>query len=101
LADRLAQLTLDDFAAHRNETFRVSSGGATHELLLIEANALGAGSGGPAGRAPFSLVFRGPRDAALAQQVHPLEHADLGVLEVFLVPIGPDAEGPRYEVVFG
>lgn len=101
MRDGLAGLTLDDFAARCNETFRVSSEGATHELRLIEANALGAGSGAPAGRAPFSLVFRGPRGAALAQQIHPLAHAELGVLEVFLVPIGPDAEGPRYEAVFG
>ena len=101
MGDRLAQLTLADFAAHQNETFQVSSEGATHELRLIEANALGAGSGAPAGRAPFALVFRGPRDAALAQQIHPLEHAELGVLELFLVPIGPDALGLRYEAIFG
>jgi hypothetical protein len=101
VSDLLARLSLDDFAARCNETFRVSSEGATQELRLIEANALGAGSGAPAGRAPFSLVFRGPREAALAQQIHPLEHAELGVLELFLVPIGPDALGLRYEATFG
>ena len=94
-------MTLDDFAGHRNETFRVSHAGSTLELLLIEANALAAATAAPQGRAPFSLVFRGPRDVSLEQRIHRLEHAELGVLELFLVPIGPDALGLRYEAVFG
>ena len=101
MADRLAQLTLDDFVVHRNETFQVSGGDAALAVLLIEANALGAASAGPSGRAPFSLVFRGPRDVSLEQRIHRLEHAELGVLELFLVPIGPDALGLRYEAIFG
>jgi hypothetical protein len=101
LRDRLGQLARSDFAAHLNEPFQVRIAGATHELLLVEANALAAEGAPPALRAPFSLVFRGPRSAALAQQIHRLEHPALGVLELFLVPIAPDAAGPRYEAIFG
>jgi len=36
----------------------------------------------------------------LAQLVHRLEHADLGDLEMFLGPIGTDAEATIYEAVF-
>ena len=79
----------------------MSGDGATHDLLLIEAHALGAGSAGSTGRAPFSLVFRAPRDVSLEQRIHRLEHGELGVLELFLVPIGPDAVGLRYEAIFG
>jgi hypothetical protein len=50
----------------------------------------------PGGRAPFSLVFRGGPTPPLPQRIHRVEHAELGALEIFLVPVGPD----RYEAVF-
>ena len=36
----------------------------------------------------------------MPQQIVPLEHAALGKLEIFLVPVGLDPEGYRYEAVF-
>lgn len=48
----------------------------------------------------FSIVFRGPRQAYLQQAMYPLEHAKLGRLELFLVPIGPDEQGMCYQAVF-
>jgi hypothetical protein len=36
----------------------------------------------------------------LAQVVHRLEHTDMGDLEMFLGPIGTDAEATIYEAVF-
>jgi hypothetical protein len=60
-----------------------------------------AGSTPPEGqRTPFSLVFRGAPNAVLAQAIYRLEHAALGSFEPFLVTIGPDALGMRYEAVF-
>jgi hypothetical protein len=29
-----------------------------------------------------------------------MEHAAIGTFELFLVPIGPDREGMRYEAIF-
>ena len=56
---------------------------------------------GPAGRRePFNLLFRGPRSPYARQGTHRLEHDRLGTLEIFLVPLGPDATGMRYEAVF-
>ena len=51
-------------------------------------------------RRQFSLLFRGPVDPFLSQGTYRLDHAELGALDIFLVPIGPDAEGMRYEAVF-
>ena len=45
---------------------------------------------------PFSLVFKGDRDLTLAQQIYEIRHAQLGSLELFLVPIGVG----EYEAVF-
>jgi hypothetical protein len=68
------------------------------EVVLVQATALAHGEGRP--RTPFSLVFRGPLRPVLPQQIYRLEHAELGALDIFLVPIGPDAQGMRYEAVF-
>jgi hypothetical protein len=50
----------------------------------------------PNGRAPFSLVFQGDPELTLPQRIYRVEHAQLGALDIFLVPI---ARG-RYEAVF-
>jgi hypothetical protein len=49
---------------------------------------------------PFSLVLRGPREPALPQATYALRHPRLGTIELFLVPIGQDAQGLRYEALF-
>jgi hypothetical protein len=51
-------------------------------------------------REPFSLVFAGPAAPVLPQSIYRLENDDLGALEIFLVPIGRDAGGTRYEAAF-
>jgi hypothetical protein len=51
-------------------------------------------------REPFSLLFRGPREFVLPQRIYPLEQDTLGRVEIFLVPIGPDEIGQRYEAIF-
>ena len=68
------------------------------DVVLVQATALAHGEGRP--RTPFSLVFRGPLRPVMPQQIYRIEHAELGALDIFLVPIGPDAHGMRYEAVF-
>jgi hypothetical protein len=48
----------------------------------------------------FSIYFRGPSGAFLAQGIHKLKHEKLGELGIFLVPIGQDQDGFQYEAVF-
>jgi hypothetical protein len=68
------------------------------DLVLVEANALAHGDGRP--RTPFSLVFRGPASPVMPQRIYRLEHEALGILDLFLVPVGRDAQGVRYEAIF-
>jgi hypothetical protein len=49
---------------------------------------------------PFSLAFLGPLAPVLPQRTWTLEHATLGALEIFLVPLGPRDGRMRYEAVF-
>jgi hypothetical protein len=97
------RLTHECFAPHIGETYRALPG-STEELglVLIEANKLPV-RGGPrpeGSREPFSLLFRGPREPWLRQGQYPIQHPSLGTPEMFLVPVGPDAEGMRYEAIF-
>jgi hypothetical protein len=66
---------------------------------LIEVSELG----GPAfeKRSPFSIVLRTQQqDQYLIQAIYRVEHAAMGSLDLFLVPLGPDKNGMRYEAVF-
>jgi hypothetical protein len=78
------------------------------EVELVEVSAPGSGSSElqaetqPSGeREPFSLVFRAPVHAPREQGTYRIEHPELGAFDLFLVPIGADAEGVRLEAVFG
>ncbi len=94
----LERLRVEDFAARVGETFRLAPGeGASLELELTEAR---GERGGSERRQPFSLLFRGPAEPVLVQRIWRLEHSELGALEIFLVPIGGDDKGMRYEAVF-
>ena len=90
----LESLTADSFRPRLREHFKLQLDDGRLDLELVEVAEFDAG--GRAGRAPFSIVFRGPADPALAQGIWKLENDRLGELELFLVPIGPG----QYEAVF-
>jgi len=88
------------FVPHLESTFQVSAGGElVFEATLIDVSPMGE-TVGPNGRRPFSLVLRGPQDAAPAQAIYRVDHQELGAMDLFLVPIGPDDEGMKFEAVF-
>ena len=94
----MEELTLEDFAPHVGAKFRVEAAGVDAEFELTDASP--APHPGPEGRRhPFALVFRGP-PGVLPQQIYTVHHPDRGPLDVFLVAIGADADGVRYEAVF-
>lgn len=89
-------LTREDFAPLVGTTFALAD--APGELVLIEAEALPAVSGAP--RAPFSLIFKGPLQPMLEQQIHAFRHATLGALELFLVPLSRKGDAVHYQAIF-
>jgi hypothetical protein len=48
----------------------------------------------------FSLIFRGPDNRPLPQQMYVFEHSQLGRFDLFIVPTGRNAEGREYEAIF-
>ena len=95
----LETLTFGDFSGRVGEEFRLGEAGVAG-LTLVEVTDLARPEAPGPRRSPFSLVFRGPMKPVLAQRTYALEHASLGRLEIFIVPIGPDASGMRYEAIF-
>jgi hypothetical protein len=95
----LDKLTSADFTVHLRQPFRIRLEGMEPlETELIEVTELGEAA--PGRRRAFSLIFRGPRQIVLPQRIYSLEHEVMGVFDLFLVPIGPDQAGMRYEAIF-
>lgn len=96
-------LTCSDFTDLVGQDFVVS---AQDELMVMQLVAAEEsdepGGRGPAGqeRTQFSLVFRATAGPVLPQGTYRLVHDSTNEFELFLVPLGPDAEGMRYEAAF-
>ncbi len=97
--DRLAK---NDFDPHVGDEFELELGGEQAlSLELVSSEPLSSGTVDSATRTPFSLIFRSSGERRHApQQIYTVRHAELGALEIFLVPIGPDEAGMCYEAVF-
>ncbi|HXO10497.1 MAG TPA: hypothetical protein VN880_20805 [Solirubrobacteraceae bacterium] len=93
----LDALTAEDFRTHTGTAFRLADESVECELIEVTGQ---QASARPGSRAAFSVVLRGPRQPVLEQRIRRLEHDEMGVLEMFLVPIGPDDAGMLYEAVF-
>jgi hypothetical protein len=96
----LIDLTEQEFSRHLNSTFELNLEDRTLELKLVEVNAYMPGKNEPAGMERFSIYFDGPPNLRLPQGLYHLEHADMGGLDLFLVPIAGDEKKLRYEAVF-
>jgi hypothetical protein len=93
----LESLKLNSFSEHLNTKFRAHIGeGKTAELELVEATDLGSN----AKQERFSILFRGPLDVALEQRMYKIEHDKLGLLDLFIVPVGAGEGGRDYEAIF-
>ena len=93
----LAALRIDDFTPHVDAAFDMQAAGEVVPLKLVNADP--AGDSGRAGGA-FSLIFVAPKGPFLPQAIYPVTHPGLGVMEIFLVPVGPLQGGNGYQAIF-
>jgi hypothetical protein len=93
--------TIERFLPHVGEVFQVVVD-ESHELRIVLTEIARLGGSGWDGRLrePFSLVFHAQPGAFIPQQIYRVEHAELDPFDCFLVPIGPDASGMRFEAIF-
>lgn len=95
--------TLEAFSGVVGDVFTVGvSPGHSLAMRLTAATMLRGTRPGttPAGEPSFALEFLGPPDPVLPQATYLFSHASLGTHDMFIVPVGRDAGGTRYEAIF-
>jgi hypothetical protein len=93
----LAALRIDDFTPHLEAVFDMQTAGGVVPLKLVKADLVG--DSGRAGGA-FSLIFVAPQGARHPQAIYPVTHPALGIMEIFLVPVGSAQGGNGYQAIF-
>jgi hypothetical protein len=96
----IGDVTVETFQGREGESFSIQFADATLELTLADVTAAPEKWGRSEQRAPFSILFDGPLEHVLPQRIWPVDHAELGRLDLFLVPLGPEGEAMRYQAVF-
>jgi Domain of unknown function (DUF6916) len=102
MEDRLLTLRLEDFEQLRGETFTFrAAADAVLSTRLDHVRGLGGDTVAGTPRGPFALIFTTETRGVLPQQTVRVENELLGELEIFVVPVGPDANGRmQYEAIF-
>lgn len=96
-----ADVSAEQFSECLNETFTISRDDAQFEARLIDVRRLG-GHATRADQQPFSILFHASDAVNLPQNTYRADHAAIGELDLFLVPVGPDPDhgGMCFEAVF-
>lgn len=96
----ISKLAMTDFEACLHEHFQIhlDDEDAAATAVLVDVATLPDHSG--SGKRPFSIVLRTEEIVILPQRIYPISHDRLGQMALFLVPIGPDSSGMRYEAIF-
>jgi hypothetical protein len=90
-------LTWSDFADAAGSAYQVAVGAEQFELTLEQATEIeSAGREGGS----FRLDFVGPSDPILPQAIYPFRRGAEEPFEIFIVPVGRDSKGTRYEAIF-
>ena len=91
----------EHFSQHLNTKFRVNvDSPAPVELELVEVTLRPNEPNEQADMERFSIFFHGPGNFFLPQQTYEVAHPNMGEFAIFLVAIGQDQAGFRYEAVF-
>jgi hypothetical protein len=93
-------LSIQNFAGAANQEFEISMGESAMSVTLIEVKPLPPRPFPGMAREPFSLLFRSASQIVLPQRQYRLKNAQLGPMDIFLVPIARDTQGIIYQAVF-
>ena len=90
-----------EFSKHVNTKFRLLvEAPVPIELTLLSVTPRKIEPNEQAGMERFSAMFMGPREIFLPQQTYRVSHPEMGEFDIFLVALGQDPEGFRYEAVY-
>jgi len=93
-------LSLEDFIQYLNKSLKLCFNTAvTMDAKIIEIEKLPKLS--EFSNQPFSVLFRTEQfNEYYTQATYLLQHPIKGEVPIFLVPIGPDKEGMKYQAIF-
>ena len=93
----LEKLNKASFDPHLNTTFEVQ----TENMGIVDVELVEITEKSDDFAERFSLIFRGDKTRILHQAIHKMKHADMGDLDLFIVPIVHDKQdGIYYQAVF-
>lgn len=93
-------LSIQNFAGAANQSFGLAVGEAEMPMTLVEVKPLTPHPFKGMVREPFSLIFRSESQVVLPQRMYKLRNAQMGALDIFLVPVARDVKGILYQAVF-
>jgi hypothetical protein len=98
----IGDITVETFAGREGQRFWITFTDAELDLELATVTRAPEHYGSTGKRDPFSVIFHGTLEHVLPAQIWPVQHEELGTMEFFLVPLGPNEAGEamRYEAVF-
>jgi hypothetical protein len=92
-----SDLNYEDFSGNLNTDFQVTREDyTTVALKLVEVSDLKESPR----QSRFSITFAGPVDDSVGQGLYKMSHGRIGEFELFIVPVGKNAEVFFYEAVF-
>jgi hypothetical protein len=91
----LEDIKSEEFTVLKGTSLELEANGQRHTLQVIEVRLYDPHSERP--QPPFSVVLLAGDALLLPYWLH---HPARGALDLFMVPLGPDACGMRYEIVF-
>ena len=90
-----------EFTKNVNTKFRVMvEAPVPIELTLVSVTPRRIEPHEQEGMERFSAMFMGPREIFLPQQTYRVSHPEMGEFDIFLVALGQEPEGFRYEAVY-
>ncbi|HET6975065.1 MAG TPA: hypothetical protein VFI24_01995 [Pyrinomonadaceae bacterium] len=90
-----------DFAKHVDTKFRILVDAPQPiDLTLVSVTPRRVEPHEQAGMERFSVMFMGPKEIFLPQQTYRVSHPEMGEFDIFLVGLGQEPEGFRYEAVY-
>lgn len=95
-----ASLTEKEFSQHLNTKFRVTLDDTSVDLELVEVKSYKSKQKEQEGMERFSAYFQGPAEPDLPQQLYTFHNDQMGEFDIFIVPVGKNDAGFRYEAVF-
>jgi hypothetical protein len=90
-----------EYAKHLNTKFRLLvEAPQPIDLTLVSVTPRKIQPHEEAGMERFSAVFMGPLEIFLPQQTYRVSHPDMGEFDIFLVALGQEPDGFKYEAVY-